>query len=76
MVKRLLRWMPALLILSLSLGLSYYWLSHKPTAKRSTAKQVAPLVTVIQLDAIDFPTTVSAMIRGTSAGVTPPYQIP
>ena len=61
MVKRLLRWMPALLILSLSLGLSYYWLSHKPKAKRSTAQQVVPLVNIMQLDAIDYPTTVSAM---------------
>ncbi|HIG65693.1 MAG TPA: HlyD family efflux transporter periplasmic adaptor subunit [Methyloprofundus sp.] len=61
MVKYLQRWMPALLILSLSLGLSYYWLSHKPKAKRSTTQQVVPLVNIIQLNAIDYSTTVSAM---------------
>ena len=61
MAKRLLRWMPALLILSLSLGLSFYWLSNKPKAKRSTAQQVAPLVNTIQLHKIDYLTTVSAM---------------
>ena len=61
MAKRLLRWMPALLILGLSLGLSFYWLSNKPKAKRSTAQQVAPLVNIMQLNAIDYPTTVSAM---------------
>ncbi|WP_428352937.1 efflux RND transporter periplasmic adaptor subunit [Methyloprofundus sp.] len=53
--------MPAILILSLSLGLSYYWLSNKPKAKRSNAQAVAPLVETLQLSPIDYPTTVSAM---------------
>ena len=61
MVKRLLRWMPAILILGLALGLSYYWLSNKPKAKRSTAQQAAPLVNTLQVNKIDYPTTISAM---------------
>jgi len=61
MANRLLRWMPAILILGLALGLSYYWLSNKPIAKRSTAQQSAPLVNVLQVNKIDYPTTISAM---------------
>ena len=61
MAKRLLGWMPALLILGLSLSLSYYWLTNKPQAKRNQAQQVAPLVDVIQVTAVDYPTTVHAM---------------
>ena len=61
MAKRLLRWMPAILILGLALGLSYYWLSNKPKAKRNTAQQVAPLVNILQIDKIDYSTTISAM---------------
>lgn len=61
MFKRLLTWLPAILILSLSFALSYYWLSHKPKAKRKIAHQVAPLVTLLEVTALDYPTTVSAM---------------
>ncbi|NOR81684.1 MAG: HlyD family efflux transporter periplasmic adaptor subunit [Methyloprofundus sp.] len=61
MAKRLLRWIPSLLILSISLGLSYYWLSHKPKAKRSVAQHVTPLVDVIQLQASDYTVNVHAM---------------
>lgn len=60
MAKRLLKWMPALLILSLALGLSYYWLSHKPRAKRDIAPPVAPLVNLIQVNKTDFSSTVYA----------------
>ncbi|OQK15825.1 hypothetical protein AU255_16675 [Methyloprofundus sedimenti] len=60
MAKRLLRWMSAILILGLALGLSYYWLSNKPKAKRSTAQLVAPLVNTLQVNKIDYPTTISA----------------
>ncbi len=61
MAKRLLRWIPALLILSLSLSLSYYWLSHKPKAKPVAAQPLAPLVETVQLKAIDHPMTLHAM---------------
>ena len=61
MAKRLLRWIPTLLILSISLGLSYYWLSNKPKAKRSVVQGLAPLVEVIQLQASDHTMTVHAM---------------
>ena len=61
MAKRLLRWIPALLILSISLSLSYYWLSHKPKAKAVAAQQLAPLVEIVQLKAIDHQMTVHVM---------------
>ncbi len=61
MAKRLLKWLPALLILSISLSLSYYWLSNKPKAKRNTTQQVAPLVNLIQVSKANYATTVSAM---------------
>ena len=61
MAKRLLRWMPALIIISISLSLSYYWLSNKPKAKRSVAQHSIPLVDVIQLKASDHMINVHAM---------------
>ena len=61
MARRLLRWIPALLILSISLSLSYYWLSHKPKAKPSVAQRLPPLVDVIQLQPNDHTITVHAM---------------
>ena len=61
MAKRLLRWIPALLILSISLSLSYYWLSHKPKAKPAAAQPLAPLVDITQLKAINHPMTLHAM---------------
>lgn len=61
MAKRLLGWLPAIIILSLSLGLSYYWLSNKPKATRGNAQAVAPLVNTIQVNKINYPTTVTAM---------------
>jgi len=61
MAKRLMKWIPALLILSLSLSLSYYWLTNKPQAKKKQAQQVAPLVTVIKVNKVDYATTVNAM---------------
>lgn len=61
MAKRLLSWLPAILILGLSLSLSYYWLSNKPRATRGTIQAVAPLVNTIQVNKIDYPTTVTAM---------------
>ncbi|RLA21910.1 MAG: efflux RND transporter periplasmic adaptor subunit, partial [Gammaproteobacteria bacterium] len=41
-------------------GLSYYWLSHKPRAKRDIAPPVAPLVNLIQVNKTDFSSTVYA----------------
>ncbi|NOQ13933.1 MAG: HlyD family efflux transporter periplasmic adaptor subunit [Methyloprofundus sp.] len=61
MAKRLLRWIPTLLILGISLSLSYYWLSNKPKAKRSVAQHSIPLVNVIQLQASDHTINVHAM---------------
>jgi len=61
MLKRLLSWLPALVILAITISLSYYWLSNKPKAKRVHASKVAPLVEVFQAQAIDYPVTVTAM---------------
>ncbi|MCF7970110.1 MAG: HlyD family efflux transporter periplasmic adaptor subunit [Methylococcaceae bacterium] len=61
MLKRLLTWIPALIILAITISLSYYWLSNKPKAKRVTAGKVAPLVQVFQAQVIDYPVTVTAM---------------
>ncbi len=61
MAKRLLRWIPALLILSISLSLSYYWLSHKPKAKPGIAQPLATLVESVQLQAMDHPMTIQVM---------------
>lgn len=61
MLKRFLTWIPALLILAVAFSLSYYWITHKPKAKRVNSAKVAPLVEVFQAQAIDYPVTVSAM---------------
>ena len=61
MLKRLLSWLPALVILTITISLSYYWLSNKPKAKRVHASKVAPLVEVFQAQAIDYPVIVTAM---------------
>jgi len=61
MLKRLLSWIPALVILTITISLSYYWLSNKPKAKRVSVSKVAPLVEVFQTQAIDYPVTVTAM---------------
>ncbi len=61
MAKRLLTWIPAILILSLSLSISYYWLSNKPKAKRNPAQSVAPLVELLQSKETDYSATVFAM---------------
>ena len=61
MAKRLLQWIPTILILGISLGLSNYWLTNKPKAKRSAAKPIIPLVDTIQPQAGDYPIIVHAM---------------
>lgn len=58
---RLLRWIPSLLVMGISLSLSYYWLSHKPKAKRNTVQHLAPLVDVTQLSLIDHTIILNAM---------------
>lgn len=46
--RRCVKFLPALIILSLAGGLSYYWLSNKPRANRMPTPVAAPLVEVIQ----------------------------
>ncbi|SHE23462.1 efflux RND transporter periplasmic adaptor subunit [methanotrophic endosymbiont of Bathymodiolus puteoserpentis (Logatchev)] len=61
MLKRLLSWLPALVILTITFSLAYYWLNNKPKAKRVNANKVAPLVKVFPAQAIDYPITITAM---------------
>jgi RND family efflux transporter MFP subunit len=61
MAKRLLQWIPTVLILSIGFGLSYYWLNNKPKAKAKAVQNSIPLVEFIQPQVIDYPTTIQAM---------------
>ncbi|MCK5356598.1 MAG: efflux RND transporter periplasmic adaptor subunit, partial [Methyloprofundus sp.] len=61
MAKRLLRWIPSILILSISLSMSYYWLKNKPKAKKSSVQYSVPLVDIIHLKASDHSINVHAM---------------
>ena len=61
MAKRLLRWIPSILILSISLSVSYYWLKNKPKAKKSSVQYSVPLVDIIHLKASDHSINVHAM---------------
>ncbi len=60
MFKRLLQWLPAVLIISLSFSLSYYWLSHKPKAERHAIEKIIPLVTVISPKVQNYQTKITA----------------
>ncbi|OAI14018.1 efflux transporter periplasmic adaptor subunit [Methylomonas lenta] len=46
--KKLIKFLPALLILLVAGGLSFYWLANKPRAARMPAAVVAPLVEIIE----------------------------
>ncbi|NOQ63195.1 MAG: HlyD family efflux transporter periplasmic adaptor subunit [Methyloprofundus sp.] len=61
MAKRLLRWILPLLILSLALGLSFYWLKNKPKAQASAPERIIPLVETLQLQAADHTLSITAM---------------
>jgi len=61
MYKRFLSWLPGLMILIVTAILSQYWLKNKPKAERTNTNKIAPLVEIISPQAIDYPTTVSAM---------------
>jgi len=59
--KKLAKFLPSLIILLIALGLSGYWLTHKPRATRALAPAVAPLVEVIQPMLTQHQTTISAL---------------
>ena len=73
-MRRVIKFLPSLALVVLSVGLSSYWLTHQPRAERSPAKPVVPLVEVISPEIIDYHTTVSAMgnvIAAESVNLTP-----
>lgn len=74
MTNKLMKVLPMLLIVIVAGGLSYYWTTHNPRAKRSPPKTVAPLVEVIKPTVINHQTAVYAMgtvIPSQSVNLTP-----
>lgn len=74
MIKHIVKWLPALLIMIAAGILSFYWLTHKARATRMPPKTVAPLVEVMQATVIDHQTAVNAMgnvIPSQSVNLTP-----
>ena len=60
-VKQLLKGLPIVIMLIVTLSVSSYWINNKPTAKRQTDTRVIPLVAVIPTEVIDFTITIKAM---------------
>jgi len=74
MIKKLLKLLPALLIIIAASGLSYYWLTNKPRAVRVPPKVTAPLVEVVKPEAINHQVAIYAMgtvIAAQSVNLTP-----
>ncbi|MDP3877888.1 MAG: efflux RND transporter periplasmic adaptor subunit [Methylobacter sp.] len=74
MIKKLLKLLPALLIIIAVSGLSYYWLTNKPRAERVPPKAAAPLVEVLTPVAINHQVAIFAMgtvIASQSVNLTP-----
>lgn len=59
--KKLVKFLPALLILLVAGGLSFYWLANKPRAARMPTPVVAPLVEIIQPQLVNHQTSVSSL---------------
>lgn len=74
MNKHLIKLLPALLIMAVAGGLSFYWLTHQARASRIPPQPVTPLVEVMQGTVIDHQTAVYAMgnvIPSQSVNLTP-----
>jgi RND family efflux transporter MFP subunit len=72
--KKVQKFLPALILIILSMALSSYWLTHQPRAERTPPKLSSPLVEVIKPEIISHQTTVSAMgnvIAAQSVNLTP-----
>lgn len=59
--KKLVKFLPAMLILLVACGLSFYWLTNKPRAVRIPTPAVAPLVEVIEPQRGDHQTQVNSL---------------
>jgi RND family efflux transporter MFP subunit len=72
--KKIQKFLPSLILVILTIGLSSYWLTHQPRAERTPPKVSAPLVEVIKPEIIRHQTTVSVMgnvIAAQSVNLTP-----
>lgn len=74
MIKIMMKFLPALALIAISIMLSGYWLSHQPRAERTEPKISVPLVEIIEPEIISHQTTISAMgnvIAAQSVNLTP-----
>ena len=74
MIKIMMKFLPALALIAISIVLSGYWLSHQPRAERAEPKISVPLVEIIEPEIISHQTTISAMgnvIAAQSVNLTP-----
>ncbi len=74
MIQKFVKFLPSLLLVALSTGLSGYWLTHQPRAERAAPVKLAPLVDVMQPEIVDHPVTISAMgavIAAQTVNLTP-----
>jgi RND family efflux transporter MFP subunit len=70
----MMKFLPALALIAISIMLSGYWLSHQPRAERTEPKISVPLVEIIEPEIISHQTTISAMgnvIAAQSVNLTP-----
>lgn len=68
------KFLPSVLLIVVSIGISSYWLTHQPRAERAAPQKLAPLVEVVAPEIIDHPTTVNVMgnvIAAQSVNLTP-----
>jgi RND family efflux transporter MFP subunit len=73
-MNRMQKLLPSLVLITVCVGLSGYWLTHQPRAERSPPKTSAPLVQVIKPEIGNHATTISAMgsvIPAQSVNLTP-----
>jgi RND family efflux transporter MFP subunit len=71
---KLQKYLPAFVLIALSIALSSYWLTNQPRAERATPKVAAPLIEVIKPEIINHQTTISVMgnvIAAQSVNLTP-----
>ena len=61
MIKRLFKWLPSLLIILITGGISYYWITSKPQANRKPTQKNIPLVELINLEFKNHTLSVYAM---------------